>query len=172
MQVSTAPSEPSSPRPPKHHVGGGSTASAATVVVASCRKSGGEGGESGGEGGGVGLSVRRHSVICSSKVGGDCSSSAARAICSANVGERGDSSSTTGATVLQTGVGSVGGGATEMGDSFFVARCGVAAYADCSLSATIDGVGTRRQTIDGVEDPEAAQSYLYPSAFSFWPSNQ
>ena len=113
-------SEPSSPRPPKHHVGGGSAASAATVVVASWRKSGGEGGESGGEGGGVGFSVRRHSVICSSKVGGDCSSSAADAICSANVGERGDSSSTTGATVLQTGVGSVGGGATEMGDSFFL----------------------------------------------------
>ena len=113
-------SEPSSPRPPKHHVGGGSASSAApVVVVASCRKSGGEGGESGGEGGGVGLSVRRHSVICSSKVGDRCSS-AARAICSANDGERGDSSSTTGATVLQTGV-SVGGGATEIGDSFF--RC-------------------------------------------------
>ena len=125
-------SEPSSPRPPKHHVGGGSAASAATVV-ASCRKSGGEGGESGGEGGGVGLSVRRHSVICSSKVGdrGDCSSSAARAICSANDGKRGDSSSTTGATVLQTGVISVGGGATEMGDSFF--RCAMRRGRMCAL---------------------------------------
>ena len=117
-------SEPSSPRPPKHHVGGGSAASAATVV-ASCRKSGGEGGESGGEGGGVGLSVRRHSVICSSKVGdrGDCSSSAC-------------SSSTTGATVLQTGVGSVGGGATEIGDSFFL--CAMRRGLMCAL-LIVDG---------------------------------
>ena len=127
-------SEPSSPRPPKHHVGGGSAASAATVV-ASCRKSGGEGGESGGEGGDVGLSVRRHSVICSSKVGdrGDCSSSAC-------------SSSTTGATVLQTGVGSVGGGATEMGDSFF--RCAMRRGRMCALLIISTGLVPRRGSLE------------------------
>ena len=126
-------------------------AGAAPVVVASWRKSGGEGGESGGEGSGVGFSVRRHSVICSSKVGdrGDCSSSAARAICSANVGERGDSSSTTGATVLQTGVGSVGGGATEIGDSFF--RCAMRRGLMCAL-LIVDGAGStsiRRRSASG-----------------------
>ena len=149
MQVGVhSSSEPSSPRPPKHHWGVDSASSAATVVVESCRKSGGEGGESGGEGGGVGLSVRRHSVICSSKVGdrGDCSSSAARAICSANVGERGDSSSTTGATVLQTGVGSVGGGATEMGDSFF--RCAMRRGRMCALLIISTGLVPRRGSLE------------------------